>query len=154
MVSIGYGARCETEHVTEHGRIEIVLAVVRRNGLICMARRSDQVATGRGLWSVVTGYLEPGATPLEQVWQELQEELGLALPHIELVRTLPPVALTSTASGKQFLVHPFLFEGGEVCEVVLNWEHTDLAWVAPERLAQDDCVAWQQQIVTALLDRS
>jgi 8-oxo-dGTP pyrophosphatase MutT (NUDIX family) len=139
--------------VTEPTGIEIVLAVVQRNGLICLARRSDQVATARGLWSVVTGYLEPGATPLDQVWQELREELGLASPHVQLVRTLPPVPLMSPASGKQFLVHPFLFEGGEVCEVVLNWEHTDLAWVAPERLSHDDCVRWQRQIVTALLDR-
>jgi len=138
--------------VADHDSTEIVLAVVQRGGLICLARRSLEVATARGLWSVVTGYLEPGATPLEQACQELREELGLSSMHVQLVRSLPPVHLMSSASGKRFLVHPFLFESGEGFEVVLNWEHTEHQWVEPARLSGDDCVSWQQQIVLALLN--
>jgi AcrR family transcriptional regulator len=54
-----------------------VLAVVLRDGLICVAQRSASVGTSRGLWSVVTGYLENGIDPLDQVCVELEEELGL-----------------------------------------------------------------------------
>ena len=132
-------------------RTEVVMAVVRRHGRICVARRSQDVATSRGLWSVVTGYLEPGVEPTTQVWQELDEELGLNAPTVRLAHRLAPLPLTSPASRKQFLVHPFLFEAEEQCEPVLNWEHTDLAWVLPDRLKDADCVAWQQPIVLALL---
>src|SRR5262249_14504607 len=128
-----------------------VLVVVQRDGRICLGRRSDQVATGRGLWSVVTGYVESDVDPLEQACRELDEELGLRSPEVVLVRRLEPVPLTSAASGKRFLVHPFLFDGARACQVVLNWEHTDMAWAEPARLADRDCVTWQHDIVRALL---
>jgi len=133
-------------------RTEIVLVVLRRGGHICIARRSEVVATGRGLWSVVTGYLESGAEPLAQAVQELEEELGVGSADARLVRTLSPIPLTSNLSGKHFLVHPFLFDGGAECDVVINWEHTEYAWVEPARLAESDCVAWQRDIVAALLN--
>jgi len=130
---------------------EIVLAVVQCGDRICLARRSQQVATSRGLWSVVTGYVEPGVEPIQQAWTELSEELGLRGPELWLERGGPPVALTSSASGKQFLVYPFLFRSGAECGVALNWEHTDAAWVETSRLKDADCVQWQYDVVMALL---
>jgi ribose 1,5-bisphosphate isomerase len=131
--------------------MEIVLAAVLCGGQICVARRSHAVATGRGLWSVVTGYVEPGIDPLTQVWTELSEELGLNPPAIRLARSLEPVPLTSGASGKEFLVHPFLFECTSAEGVVLNWEHDDVQWVDASRLSESDCVTWQYPLVQALL---
>jgi 8-oxo-dGTP pyrophosphatase MutT (NUDIX family) len=139
--------------VSGSDRTEIVLAVLRRGDRIRLARRSEQVATSRGLWSVVTGYVEPGVVPLAQARQELEEELGPNSADLRLVRTLSPVALTSTASGKRFRVYPFLIDGDSDCEVVLNWEHTEQAWVEPARLADCDCVAWQRDIIAALLEQ-
>jgi 8-oxo-dGTP pyrophosphatase MutT (NUDIX family) len=133
---------------------DIVLAVVQCQGRLCLARRSALVATARGQWSVVTGYLEPGVAPVEQAWTEIHEELGLAPPSLRLLRRLAPVPLQSSASGKQFRVHPFLFEADSQQDAVLNWEHTELAWVEPARLADPDCVPWQHQLVLALLDQS
>jgi 8-oxo-dGTP pyrophosphatase MutT (NUDIX family) len=133
-------------------RTEIVLAVVRCGGHICLALRSQNVATSRGLWSVVTGYVEPDTDPLTQAWAELQEELGLCAPLVQLVRRLEPVPLSSPASGKQFLVYAFLFETDHPQPLVLNWEHDAAQWADPSRLAQSDCVAWQLPLVRALLD--
>ncbi len=132
---------------------QVILAVVLRHGRICIARRSEHVATSRGLWSVVTGYLEAGIAPVDQAWLELAEELGLGTPEIRLSRSLPPIPLASVVSGKQFVVHPFLFEAVDECEATLNWEHTDVAWVEPERLAEPDCVTWQRDIVVAMLQQ-
>jgi 8-oxo-dGTP pyrophosphatase MutT (NUDIX family) len=137
--------------MSEASLVEIVLVVVRRNGRICVARRSNRVATSRGLWSVVTGCVEPGIDPLDQARRELEEELGLCSPDVALVRRLEPLLLTSLVSGKHFRVHPFLFESGPYCQIVLNWEHTELAWAEPARLAESDCVAWQHDVVQALL---
>ena len=133
------------------GRTEIVLAVVRCGAQICVARRSQAVATGRGLWSVVTGYIEPGIEPEQQAWTELLEELALCPPAVRLIRRLDAVPLESPSSGKQFLVHPFLFECEPSPEVRINWEHDDLQWVDPSRLEAPDCVSWQWALVRALL---
>jgi 8-oxo-dGTP pyrophosphatase MutT (NUDIX family) len=135
-------------------RIQIILAVVQGCGRICIARRSSQVGTSRGLWSVVMGYVEPGVEPAEQAWTEIQEELGLNPPDVWLVRSGPELGMTSPASGKQFLVHPFLFESATQCELTLNWEHSEVAWVEPSRLSATDCVAWQYDVVMALLAQS
>ena len=132
-------------------RTEIVLAVVRCDGQICLARRSMRVATSRGLWSVVTGYVEPRTDPLSQVWIELQEELGLGAQDLRLVRRLEPMPLTSLESGKQFLVYSFLFDSRRVPLLVLNWEHDEAQWADPSRLDSPDCVSWQLPLVRALL---
>jgi 8-oxo-dGTP pyrophosphatase MutT (NUDIX family) len=109
------------------------------------------VATSRGLWSVVTGYVEPRIEPLEQVWTELQEELGLGAQDLRLVRSLDPVPLTSPGSGKQFLVYPFLFDSPRMPSLTLNWEHDEAQWADPSRLDAPDCVSWQLPLVRALL---
>ena len=132
-------------------RTEIVLVVVQFGDRICLARRSQDVATSQGLWSVVTGYLEPCREPADQAWTELYEELGLGRADLRLVGSLAAVALTSPSSGKHFLVHPFLFERVSHRDVVLNWEHTACAWVDVSRLDEADCVPWQRTIVRALL---
>jgi 8-oxo-dGTP pyrophosphatase MutT (NUDIX family) len=133
-------------------RTEIVLAVVRCAGQICLARRSTGVATARGLWSVVTGYLERETDPLSQAWTELEEELGLDSSDLCLVRGLEPVPLTSAGSGKHFLVYPFLFESQQLPALVLNWEHEEVQWADPSRLDSPDCVNWQLPLVRALLE--
>jgi 8-oxo-dGTP pyrophosphatase MutT (NUDIX family) len=128
----------------------IVLAVVRHGDRICVAQRSQRVATSRGLWSVVTGYLEPGVEPQDQAWSELSEELGLPRSVLVLRRRLPGVPLTSPGSGKAFVVHPFLFDSTSR-EVVLNWENDAVQWVDPDWLDQAWCVPWQAALVRALL---
>jgi ribose 1,5-bisphosphate isomerase len=132
-------------------RTEIVLAVVRCGDQICLARRSQAVATSRGLWSVVTGYIEPNVDPLTQAWTELAEELGLGPPRVRLLGRMGPVPLESPTSHKQFLVHPFLFECESSEDLVLNWEHEEVQWVELSRLQMADCVGWQYPLVHALL---
>jgi 8-oxo-dGTP pyrophosphatase MutT (NUDIX family) len=129
---------------------QIVLVVVRCGDRICVAQRSQSVATSRGLWSVVTGYLEPDTEPERQAWAEVHEELGLTAPELSLRRRLPAVPVTSPASGKAFLVHPFLFEAPST-SVVLNWEHDAVRWVDSSWLDQPECVPWQAELVRAVL---
>ena len=99
----------------------------------------------------MTGYVESRVEPIEQAWAELSEELGLQPPEVWLVRSAASVALTSPASGKQFIVYPFLFGSSSESQVTLYWEHTDAAWVEPSRLGDGDCVQWQSDVVMALL---
>ena len=133
-------------------RIAIVMAVLRCGQHLCVARRSQRVGTSRGLWSVVTGYLEPEVDPLTQAWTELDEELSLRPPTVHLVGRLDPLPLSSPASGKQFLVYPFLFECDESEPLVLNWEHDEARWTDLSQLAGLDCVRWQLPLIQTLLD--
>ncbi len=132
-------------------RTEIVLAALRCGTQICLARRSQLVGTSRGLWSVVTGYLEPGGDPLRQAYTELEEELGLRPAVVHFVARLEPVPLTSPSSAKEFLVHPFLFECDRSEKLVLNWENDEVQWAEPSRLELADSVRWQLPLVQALL---
>ena len=132
-------------------RTEIVLVVVRCGAEICLARRSQLVGTSRGLWSVVTGYLEPHVTPQAQASAELEEELGLRGSDVQLVRSLAPIELTSPTSGKEFRVYPFLYDCDASRQLVLNWEHDEVQWAQPERLLAPDSVGWQLPLVRALL---
>jgi 8-oxo-dGTP pyrophosphatase MutT (NUDIX family) len=129
----------------------IVLAVVRGQDGICVARRSQLVGTSRGLWSVVTGYVEAGCDPVAQAWAEVAEELALEPPALSLHRQYPPLTLTSPTSGKVFLIYPFLFECSPGSTVVLNWEHDCVQWVDPSWLDRSDCVPWQADLVRSLL---
>jgi 8-oxo-dGTP pyrophosphatase MutT (NUDIX family) len=129
---------------------QIVLATVHCERLVCIARRSALVTGSNGQWSVVTGYLDPTNDPLTQAWHELDEELGLAPPTLELRKSPPALLLTSERSGQQFLVHPFLFESSSR-QVRLNWEHDAFDWVATVQLARPDFVGWQLQIVNGLM---
>jgi 8-oxo-dGTP pyrophosphatase MutT (NUDIX family) len=128
------------------------MAVLRCGDKICLARRSQLVATSRGLWSVVTGYLEPDTDPLEQAWTELAEELGLQRPKVRAAGRLEPIPLMSPSSRKQFLIHPFLFECDAAEPLVLNWENDDVKWSDVSALEAADSVRWQLALVRALLD--
>jgi 8-oxo-dGTP diphosphatase len=132
----------------------IVLAVVQSSDRIFIARRSEQVGTSRGLWSVVMGYVERGVEPADQAWTEIREELGLQPPDVWLVRHGASQTLISPVSAKLFLVYPFLFGCAADCVVTLNWEHTQMAWVHPSRLDDADCVPWQRDVVVTLLAQS
>ena len=103
------------------------------------------------MWSVVTGYLEPGVDPQTQALTELDEELGLRPPLVQLIARLEPVPLNSPSSSKEFLVHPFLFQCDSSQRLVLNWENDEVQWADPSRLELADSVRWQLPLVRALL---
>lgn len=123
-------------------RTEVILAVVRCGDQICLAGRSQAVATSRGLWSVITGYVEPNVDPLTQAWTELAEELGLSPPRLRMLGRMEPLELKSPTSQKEFLVYPFLFECESSEDLVLNWKHDEVQWVQLSRLQVADCVSW------------
>jgi hypothetical protein len=75
-------------------------------------------------------------------------------PDVWLVRGGTSLPLSTPVSDKKFLVYPFLFNSGAECKVTLNWEHSHVAWVEPARLKDADCVAWQHDVVMALLTPS
>lgn len=105
---------------TDRGRDEVLLV-----------RRSERVRTYRGAWAGVSGYVEPGVTPLEQAYTELAEEVGLGRDAARLVRAGEPLAFRDEAIDLSWVVHPFLFALAQPGAIRLDWEATERRWVAP-----------------------
>ena len=128
---------------------------------VLVLRRSERVGTYRGKWAGVSGYLEPGASAVQQAEREMEEETGLSREDARLVRQGEPLEVVdpSASSGQappapvRWMVHPFLFEvvrgalpsarkarlktglrAGETEEVRLDWEHVEARWVRPEEV--------------------
>jgi 8-oxo-dGTP pyrophosphatase MutT (NUDIX family) len=105
------------------------------NDEILLVRRSQRVRTYQGAWAGISGYLEAGATPLEQAYTELHEEVGLERDDLELVRSGSPVPVDDESQQLRWLVYPFLFTLSLRQEVPrLDWEALEMRWVEPTEL--------------------
>ena len=108
-----------------------------RNGRdeVLLAQRSQRVRTYRGAWGGISGYLEPGVTPLEQAYTELHEEAGLTRDDVELLRVGEPVAFRDESLGQNWVVYPFLFRLLRPDAVRSDWEADRFEWYPPETVA-------------------
>lgn len=102
---------------------------------VLLAQRSQRVRTYRGSWGGVSGYLEPGVTPLEQAYTELREEAGLARDDVELLRAGEPIPFRDEALAQNWIVHPFLFRLLRPEAVRSDWEADRFEWYPPEAVA-------------------
>lgn len=57
-------------------RLHVVVGIILKNGLVCIARRSKDAHLG-GLWEFPGGKLEAGETALTALARELHEEIGI-----------------------------------------------------------------------------
>ncbi len=103
---------------------------------ILLVRRSQRVRTYRGAWAGVSGYLEPGVTPLDQAYTEISEEIGLALAAVRLLRTGDPLSFHDAELDQSWGVHPFLFALAPGTEPHTDWEATEHRWVHPDEIEQ------------------
>ncbi len=102
-------------------------------GKVAVVRRSARVGTYQGLWSGISGYSE--GDPDRQFRIELAEETALTEDDYTLVRKAPPVAVTDSEQGREWIVYPFVCEAHHPERIRLDWENTELKWVKPEDIA-------------------
>jgi ADP-ribose pyrophosphatase YjhB (NUDIX family) len=117
---------------------------------LLLLRRSDKVITHQGLWAAVFDYLEPGATPEEQAWREIAEEVGLGPGNIRLLVEGQAFHAPDPPSHTEGLVYPFLFQVLEPDRVRLNWEHAESRWIAPEAIIEFQTVPWFREALSAV----
>lgn len=114
--------------------VHVVTCFIEREGRVALLRRSGRVGTYQGRWAAVSGYVEPGATPRQQAYQEIAEEAGLSPADVELAAEGEPLAVDDATLGRIWVIHPYRFRLGAGAEVRLDWEHSELRWVDPETI--------------------
>lgn len=105
--------------------IDVVAAILERNGLILLAQRPPH-ADQPGMWEFPGGKVEAGETQPEALIRELREELG-----IEAVPAAYVASHQREVSGRIIHLHAWhvpVFSG----ELTAH-EHSQLEWVQPEQ---------------------
>jgi len=102
---------------------------------LLLARRSERVRTYRGAWGAISGYVEPGVSPLDQAYQEIREETGLSSSDVSLLRAGEPLAFRDETLAQDWVVHPFLFLALRPDAAQHDWEAHEFAWVAPDAVS-------------------
>lgn len=135
------------------GPVHVVTCFLRRGDRILVLKRSMGVRTNKGKWAGVSGYVEPGETPRETAYKEMEEEISARPEQVRLVREAPPLTFFDAEHDTTWVVHPFLFDDLGV-EVVLDWEHTQLAWLEPSQISSLDTVISLRRTLDAALGRA
>jgi 8-oxo-dGTP diphosphatase len=118
----------------------VVTCFVEFDGRILLLRRSEKVRTYPGKWCTVTGYLDEPKTVRQKALTELEEELKIAEYATLDYRSGTPYEFEDPGSGKIWIVHPVRVRLAEPPRIVLDWEHTDFQWIAPETIGKYETV--------------
>ncbi|ELY60910.1 initiation factor 2B related protein [Natronococcus amylolyticus DSM 10524] len=124
-----------TDADDDRDRSHVVTAFLRTDGDVLLLCRSDAVGTYAGQWGGVSGFAE--GEPDAQVSTEIREETGLEDDAVSLVRSGRPVEFADTDVGREWVVHPYLFDC-EDREVELSEEHDTAEWVSPTEIVDPD----------------
>ncbi len=107
---------------------------------ILIVRRSQRVGSYNERWAGISGFVETGVTPDEQAFTEIREETGLQREQVRLLRRGAVVEDEDAAITRHWYVHPFLFEVLTPDAIRLDWEATEMRWIAPQELQNYETV--------------
>lgn len=107
---------------------------------ILIVRRSQRVGTYNARWAGISGFLEPGVTPDEQAYTEIREETGLQREQVRILKRGAIVEHEDASIGRHWYIHPFLFETLTPDAIALDWEATEMRWIAPSELQDFETV--------------
>jgi 8-oxo-dGTP diphosphatase len=101
---------------------------------ILIVQRSQRVGSYQGQWGGISGFIEPGVSPDEQAYTEIREETGLQADQVRMLRRGEVVHQPEPALGREFLVHPFIFEVYKPDEIHTDWEAVQMRWIHPSEM--------------------
>lgn len=133
--------------------IEVVTAILKKDGKILILKRGNKVRTYKGRWAGISGYLEKNEEPIERAIKEIEEETGLKRDEISFVRKINPVHFFDEKENVEWKVHPFLFETIKD-KIEIDWEHVDYRWIDVEEIDKYDTVPKLKETVNLLMKSS
>jgi diadenosine tetraphosphate (Ap4A) HIT family hydrolase/ADP-ribose pyrophosphatase YjhB (NUDIX family) len=128
---------------------EVVACFLRKEGRVCLLKRSERLDSAPGRWHIVAGYLPRGAEPLEHALTEVAEETGLHHTQVQLLSAGGAITIGDPFRGMQWRIFPFLFEVLQG-EPQLNWEHDAFVWVDPTEISSYGTMHWLPQVYHSL----
>jgi 8-oxo-dGTP diphosphatase len=119
-----------------------VSAAIFRDGKILLVRRARSPA--KGFYSLPGGRVEFGETLHQALHREVDEETALKIEIVGLAgwREVVP----GTTGGGHYLIMSFAAHW-VACEPVLNDEHDDFRWIAPDALSDLKVTGGLQEVI-------
>jgi 8-oxo-dGTP pyrophosphatase MutT (NUDIX family) len=112
----------------------VLNVIVWYNGEILIVKRSDKVSAYQGLWNGISGFIDEPKPIEEFAKQELTEELGIVAGDIDRLVVCKPYEVNDKKIDRIWFVYPVLAKLNRKPQIILDWEHTDFAWIAPSEL--------------------
>ncbi len=101
---------------------------------LLIVQRSQRVGSYNARWAAISGFLETGVTPDEQAFTEIREETSLQGQQIRMLKRGKVIEYEDASIGRHWYIHPFLFEVLTPEAITLDWEATEMRWIAPSEL--------------------
>jgi len=130
---------------------KVVTGFLKDSGKILILRRSDKVGSYQGRWAGVSGYVEEGNSPCDQVYIEILEETGLKGDDLILLKEGKPLKIPDPSLDVIWVVYPFLFGVPNPKKIKIDWEHTEFRWIKPEELEGFETVPSLMETLNTLI---
>lgn len=125
---------------------------------VALFRRSGKVSTYQHKLAPISGSVEKyDASPMATALREINEETGLTLSSIELLRVGKPYTFIDQTIGREWTINPFAFrlkskaEGGKGEEgITIDWEHEGFEWFNPLDVNESDEFGGVPKLVNSL----
>lgn len=111
-----------------------------------LVQRSGRVGSYHGHWAGISGFVEQGVSPEDQAFTEIREETGLKPPQISLLKRGAVVEYLDEQLGRDWHIHPFLFEVLAPDAVQTDWEAVAMRWIDPADLKNYQTVPKLQEV--------
>lgn len=122
--------------------IPVVTALIRSQGKVLLGRRPE--GSLAGVWEFPGGKIEPGESPEAALSRELREELGIEAQ-------IGPIRFATThhygETGILLLFFEVPYWKGEPKSV----HHTELKWVAPHDLRNEDLPEANRKVLSQII---
>ena len=117
-----------------------VTSFLEAEGEILILLRSEHVGTYPGRWAGISGLIENNKTADEQAMIEIQEETGLLIEDITLIRKGAPLVFDDANLNLKKIIYPYLFHIENRNKIAIDWEHKQFKWIKPEDIDNYDTV--------------
>jgi ADP-ribose pyrophosphatase YjhB (NUDIX family) len=107
---------------------------------ILIVRRSQRVGSYNARWAGISGFVEPGVTPDDQAYTEIREETGLQRDQLRMLKRGAVIEHADASLNRHWYIHPYLFEVLTPDAIKLDWEATEMRWIAPSELGNYETV--------------
>jgi len=112
---------------------------------ILIVKRSERVGSYSGKWAGISGFVEEGVLPDEQMYTEIREETALQRNQVRMLRRGAVVEHIDAELGKHFYIHPFLLEVFDPELIKTDWEAESIRWIDPTELSDYEVVPKLQE---------